>query len=161
LQKNVFIATGFKDDGLVYGTLAANIISETILGRKSDWSELYDPKRFTPIASAEQFVRENVNVVTHLLKDYWFYGEVDRLKQIECGEGKTLTLDGEKVAAYRDKNNKLHIVSSVCTHLGCILHFNNTEVSWDCPCHGSRFTVDGEVIEGPAYKNLAKPLTSS
>lgn len=159
LQTNVFIATGFKDDGLVYGTLAANIISETILGRESDWVELYDPKRFTPIASAEQFVRENVNVITHLLKDYWYYGEVDQLKQIGRGEGKTLTLDGEKVAAYRDEKDVLHLVSAVCTHLGCILHFNNTEISWDCPCHGSRFTVDGEVIEGPAYENLARPLS--
>src|SRR5690606_22643994 len=151
------IATGFKADGLVYGTLAAMIITDEILGSESDWSELYDPKRFTPIASAKQIVKENVNVVTHLVKDYLFYGEVDRLKQIAAGEGKTLELDGEKVAAYRDENNNLHVVSSVCTHLGCIVHFNNAEKSWDCPCHGSRFTVDGEVIEGPAYKNLAKP----
>jgi len=158
LQLNTFIATGFKADGLVYGTLAAMIITETILGKESDWSELYNPKRFTPLATAGQFVKENVNVVTHLLKDYWFYGEVDRLQQIKTGEGKTLELDGEKVAAYRDENNELHIVSSVCTHLGCIVHFNNSEKSWDCPCHGSRFTINGEVIEGPAYKNLAKPL---
>jgi len=158
LQSNTFIATGFKADGLVYGTLAGMIIADTILGHESDWAELYNPKRFTPIASAKQFAKENANVVSHLLKDYLFYGEVDRLKQIEQGEGKTLTLDGEKVAAYRDENNELHVVSSVCTHLGCIVHFNNVEKSWDCPCHGSRFTIDGEVIEGPAYKNLAKPL---
>ncbi|HUH19049.1 FAD-dependent oxidoreductase [Albibacterium sp.] len=157
LQSNVFIATGFKADGLVYGTLAASIITDTIFGVENDWSKLYDPKRFTPLASAGQFIKENVNVITSLVKDYLFYGEVDQLKEIKAGEGKTLKLDDEKVAAYRDENNELHIVSSVCTHLGCIVHFNNAEKSWDCPCHGSRFTIDGEVIEGPAYTNLAKP----
>jgi len=158
LQTNTYIATGFKADGLVYGTLAAMIITETILGRESDWSELYDPKRFTPIASAKQFLKENMNVATHLVKDYLFYGQVDELKEIKQGEGKTLTVDGEKVAAYRDEMNELHIVSPVCPHMGCIVHFNRSEKSWDCPCHGSRFTIDGEVIEGPAYKDLARPL---
>src|SRR5690606_19863249 len=90
LQTNTYIATGFKADGLVYGTLAAMIITETILGRESDWSELYDPKRFTPIASAKQFLKENMNVATHLVKDYLFYGQVDELKEIKQGEGKTL-----------------------------------------------------------------------
>jgi len=157
LESNIFIATGFKADGLVYGTLAASIITDSIFGVENDWSKLYNPKRFTPLATAKQFIKENMNVMTSLVKDYFFYGEVDELKQIKAGEGKTLKLADEKVAAYRDENNELHIVSSVCTHLGCIVHFNSAEKSWDCPCHGSRFTIDGEVIEGPAYKNLAKP----
>ena len=84
------------------------------------WAEVYDPKRFTSIASAGQFLKENMTVESHLLKDYLFYGEVDGLKDIGIGEGKTLKLDGEKVAAYRDECNQLHIVSSICTHMGCV-----------------------------------------
>lgn len=157
LESNTYIATGFKADGLVYGTLAAMLITEDIMGRENSWLKLYSPTRFTPLASAKQFTKESFTVAKHLLKDYLTYGEVDSLKQIGNGEGKTLTVDDEKVAAYRNEEGKLHIVSSVCTHLGCIVHFNKAEKTWDCPCHGSRFSVDGEVIEGPAYKNLAKP----
>lgn len=156
-QRNVYIATGFAADGLVYGTLAAMIISDTILERKNEWAALYDPKRFTPIASARKLLEENFHVAKHLLKDHIFYGEVKELKEIKPGEGKTLTLEGEKIAAYRDEQGELHLVSSLCTHLGCIVHWNHGEKSWDCPCHGSRFSVDGEVLEGPAYSALAKP----
>ena len=128
------------------------------MGKKNDWAEVYDPKRFTPIASAGQFLKENMTVVSHLLKDYLFYGEVDELKSIRIGEGTTLKLDGEKVAAFRDESNQLHIVSSICTHMGCIVHWNHAEKSWDCPCHGSRFSVDGDVLEGPAIKSLATTI---
>lgn len=157
LQSNTYIATGFKADGLTFGTLAAMIITELINENESDWSKLYDPKRFTPLASAKQFLKENMNVATHLIKDYLFYGDVKDLNEIAPGEGKVLEVENEKVAAYRDEQNKLHVVSSVCPHMGCIVHFNKAEKSWDCPCHGSRFTVDGEVIEGPAYHDLARP----
>ena len=157
LQTNTYIATGFQADGLVYGTLASMLITDEILGVSGKWKDLYSPTRFTPLTSAKQFLKENVSVVTHLVKDYLVYGEVDEVKEIKPGEGKTLTIDGEKLAAYRDEENQLHLVSAVCTHLGCIVHFNKTEKSWDCPCHGSRFTTSGDVIEGPAYKNLAPP----
>lgn len=157
LEKNIFIATGFAADGLVYGTLSGMIISDNILGIENTWAKVYDPKRFTPVASATDFIKENVTVASSLLKDWLFYGNVDELKDIKVGEGKTLKLKDERVAAYRDKNEQLHIVSAVCTHLGCIVHWNNGEKSWDCPCHGSRFSVDGEVLEGPAYSDLAKP----
>lgn len=77
-----------------------------------------------------------------------------------AGEGKTLKVEGEKVAAYRDETGTLSVVSSVCPHMGCIVHWNGIEKSWDCPCHGSRFAVDGTLLEGPAQANLATPLGS-
>lgn len=157
LERNIFIATGFAADGLVYGTVAAMTISAEILGEGNNWSHLYDPKRFTPIASASQFVKENVSVAKNLLKDYLFYGEVDSIRDIGPGEGKTIKLEGEHVAAYRDDQGQLHLVSAICTHMGCIVHWNNGERTWDCPCHGSRFSVDGEVLEGPAYSDLPRP----
>lgn len=156
-QNYTYIATGFAADGLTWGTLAAMIIRDAIVGTENQWAKYFDPKRFTPIASAPNFIKENIDVAFYLAKDYLFYGQADQLKDIKAGEGKTIEIENEKLAAYRDETGKLHVVSSVCTHIGCIVHFNNAEKSWDCPCHGSRFSVDGEVLEGPAYRNLAKP----
>ena len=157
LESNTYIATGFEADGLVYGTLAAIIISDSISGRKSQWADIYDPKRFTPIASGADLIKDNVDVAKHLLKDYLFYNNEDSLRSVKNGEGKTLKLNDEHVAVHRDEEGKLHIVSAICTHMGCVVHWNNGEKSWDCPCHGSRFSVDGKVLEGPAYNDLSKP----
>jgi glycine/D-amino acid oxidase-like deaminating enzyme/nitrite reductase/ring-hydroxylating ferredoxin subunit len=157
LEKNIFIATGFSADGLTYGTLSGIIISDAILGNDNSWAEIYNPKRFTPVASALKFAKENVSVAGHLLKDYLFYGEADELKDIMPGEGKTIKINNEHLAAYRDDQGQIHIVSGICTHMGCVVHWNNAEDSWDCPCHGSRFSIDGKVLEGPAFLDLAKP----
>lgn len=159
-ENHVYIATGFAADGLVYGTLAGMIISDLILEKENKWSKIYDPKRFTPVASAKKFVKENIDVAKHLIKDHLIYGEIKELKELNPGEGKTISIDGEKVAAYRDDARKLHLVSAICPHMGCVVHWNNGENSWDCPCHGSRFSIDGEVLEGPAYKNLSKAEAS-
>ena len=156
-EKNTYIATGFAADGLTYGTLAGMIISDAIAGKENQWAKIYDPKRFTPVASAERLVKENVDVATHLVKDWLLKGTEKELEEIKAGEGKIAEIDDKKVAAYRDEQGKLHLVSPVCTHMGCIVHWNNGEKSWDCPCHGSRFSTDGEVLEGPAYNALAKP----
>jgi glycine/D-amino acid oxidase-like deaminating enzyme/nitrite reductase/ring-hydroxylating ferredoxin subunit len=160
LENKKYIATGFAADGLVYGTLSGMIISDIILGKENPWAKIYSPTRFTPKASAPKFIKENFDVGYQLVKDYLFYGDADELKEIKSGEGKTIKLNGERLAAYRDEKNSLHIVSGICTHMGCIVHWNNGEKSWDCPCHGSRFSVDGEVLEGPAYTGLAKPKNS-
>ena len=158
LEKRTYIATGFSADGLTYGTLAGMIVSDAILGKENPWAKLYDPTRFTPLASAKKFAKENMTVAGHLLKDYLFYGEADEMAEIKNGEGKTIKLDGDHLAAYRDEEGRLHIVSGICTHMGCVVHWNDGEKSWDCPCHGSRFSVDGKVLEGPAYTDLAKPV---
>ena len=157
MENHTYIATGFSADGLTYGTLAGQIISDALLGKENPWAKTYDPKRFTPIASAKKFAQENMTVASHLLKDYLFYGEADEVNEIQKGEGKTIKIDGEHMAAYRDEEGRFHIVSGICTHMGCVVHWNGGEKSWDCPCHGSRFSVDGKVLEGPAYTDLAKP----
>ena len=158
MEKRTWIATGFAADGLVWGTMAAQMISDGILKHHNQYLDILDPQRFTPVASAKNFMKESVAVSGYLLKDWLFYGQEESLAQIGAGEGKTLTVDGEKVAAYRDESGRLSVVSAVCTHMGCIVHWNGLEKSWDCPCHGSRFSVDGVVLEGPAQTNLARPL---
>lgn len=160
LEKHIYIATGFAADGLTYGTLAAMIIGDLIQNKPNNWATIYDPKRFTPVASAPKFLKENVDVAVNLVKDYLFFGDARELEEIKAGEGKTLEVNDEKVAAYRDEKGELHVVSAKCTHMGCIVHFNNAEKSWDCPCHGSRFGIDGTVLEGPAFADLARKNTT-
>lgn len=149
-----YIATGFSTDGLVYGTLSAMIITDHILGKKNQWTEMYDPGRHTPLKSAERFIKENANVAAQYLKNIVFNPESEELATIEKGQAKTIELDGEKYGAYRDKLGMIHIVSIVCTHMKCILQWNTAETSWDCPCHGSRFNYEGKVIEGCAIQDL-------
>jgi glycine/D-amino acid oxidase-like deaminating enzyme/nitrite reductase/ring-hydroxylating ferredoxin subunit len=153
LQSNVYIATGFSSDGLIYGTAASIIISDLITGKENPWAKTFDPRRFTPLASAEKAMKENIDVVRHFVKDY-IKGTEKEFTGLQIGEAKLIDFNGKKSAAYRDENEQLHIVSATCPHLGCIVHWNSAEKSWDCPCHGSRFSYDGEVLEGPAINGL-------
>lgn len=155
-NSKTYIATGFSADGLTYGTLAAMIIADEISGKENKWSKTYDASRITPLASAKEFVKENVNVVYEFIKDRLTKKEADAFGEIGVGKGEVMNIDGKKHGVYRDESGKLHIVSAVCTHMGCINHWNDVEQSWDCPCHGSRFSIDGEVLEGPAYTALKK-----
>ncbi|MBW3624842.1 MAG: FAD-dependent oxidoreductase [Armatimonadetes bacterium] len=154
--KDTYLATGFGTNGLIYGPLAAAIIADDICGRENRWADLYNSRRFTPAKSAKEFLKENANVAAQYAKDYLSRADVERLGEVPRGEGRMAELDGEMLAVYRDENGEWTVLSPVCTHLGCIVHWNGWEKSWDCPCHGSRFRTDGEVIEGPAIAALAK-----
>lgn len=150
---NTFIATGFSTHGLTYGTVAGKIISDLITNQSNEFADVYDPGRFTPVKAAPKFIKENVNVFFQYLKDYT--KENPKLfADVSAGEGKVIEHDGEKLAVHRDNENKLQVCSAICTHLGCVVHWNNAESSWDCPCHGSRFDLQGEVLEGPALSPL-------
>ncbi|HEX9981434.1 MAG TPA: FAD-dependent oxidoreductase [Flavobacterium sp.] len=155
-DSNIHIATGFSADGLTYGTMAAMIISDLIAGRNNDFAKIFDPKRHTPLASAGEAIKENLNVAAQYIKDIPYSSEVDKASDVTSGEGKIIEVDGEKYGAYRHENGSLHVVSAVCTHMKCIVAWNRAEKSWDCPCHGSRFSYCGEVIEGPAIADLPK-----
>lgn len=154
-MKNVFTATGYFADGLVYGTLAGIILSDIILKKDNPLIQIYQANRFKPIASAPALLKENFNVLLQYLKDYPFFKKMP-YNHIACGEGKIIEVNKEKLAVSRDENNQLHIVSAVCPHMKCIVNWNNAEKTWDCPCHGSRFSNDGSVIEGPATQDLTK-----
>jgi Rieske Fe-S protein len=148
------VATGYFADGLAYGVIAGILLTDLILGKKNPWAKVYDSTRFTPLASVKKFMKEGVNVLAQYLKDLPKNVDAKNFADIAPGEGKTVAIKGEKLAAYRDADRTLHVVSAVCTHMQCIVKFNDAEKSWDCPCHGSRFTVDGQVIEGPAIIDL-------
>lgn len=152
----VYVATGFGTNGLLYGPLAAAIISDDMIRRENHWANVFQAKRFTPVKGAASFMEENVNVAKMYVKDYLVPVQSGKLQDMRQDEGRVVKMRGEKTAVSVDENNRLSAVSPVCTHLGCIVHWNRMDRSWDCPCHGSRFDTGGEVIEGPAISALEK-----
>jgi glycine/D-amino acid oxidase-like deaminating enzyme/nitrite reductase/ring-hydroxylating ferredoxin subunit len=151
----LLVATGFNAWGITTGTAAAMLLADMITDRDNPWLDLFDATRIKPIASAGEFVKGNAEVAAHLVTGY-LAQKRHSFDELESGEAAILKIGGRNVAGYRDEEGKLHAVSAVCTHMGCILGWNETDRSWDCPCHGSRFALDGEVIHGPAVKALAK-----
>jgi glycine/D-amino acid oxidase-like deaminating enzyme/nitrite reductase/ring-hydroxylating ferredoxin subunit len=153
-DSNVYIATGDSGHGLTHGTLAGLILSDLISGHPNPWSSLYSPSRINMAPdSMKEFIKENLNVAFQY-KDYFSPGDVGSLADVPIGEGAIVRHGLRKIAAYRDHNNKLECRSAVCPHLGGIVHWNKAEKTWDCPCHGSRFTTDGSVVNGPAISDL-------
>lgn len=151
---NLYMATGFAADGLVWGALAGRIIADEILGHDNPWQARFASRRITPGKSALQYAKENATVTKHLAKDYLGTERIDSFEGIAPGQARVATKDGKKLAIYRTEAGELKVLSAVCPHLKCIVHWNASESTWDCPCHGSRFDIDGEVIEGPAYRPL-------
>ena len=153
-QRNIWVATGFMKWGLTNGTAAGMILSDLIAGRENPWAGLFDATRIKPLASAGEFVKENVNVGKHFVGDHLSPPDARSTAEIEPGEGRLVRDGAKKVAAYRHDDGTLHVVSAICTHLGCQVKWNGAERSWDCPCHGSRYHWDGSVLQGPAVKGL-------
>lgn len=153
-NEKVYFMTGFATDGLVYGTLSAMIISDQILNKPNPWQETFKADRFTPLKSVKDFIVENVDNVVQYMKDTPWNVDADSLREIKSGEGKIIEKDQQKLAVHRDESGKTHVVSAVCTHMKCVVAWNQSERSWDCPCHGSRFDIGGKVIEGPAMTAL-------
>ncbi|MGZ8272893.1 MAG: FAD-dependent oxidoreductase [Burkholderiaceae bacterium] len=152
---DTMIATGFAADGLTYGTLAARLLADQITGRHNPYSELYSARRITPVKSAPRFIEENVLVLKSFVQDYVTDRKAGDLEQVQPGSGAIVEHQGDRVAAYRAADGSVTMISPVCTHMKCLVHWNSAEASWDCPCHGSRFGVDGRVLEGPALEPLA------
>ncbi|GAA4464631.1 FAD-dependent oxidoreductase [Phytohabitans houttuyneae] len=151
-----WVATGFNAWGMTNGVAAGRLLAALIGGQSLPWAKLFDPGRVHPLAEAPAFVKGNLAVAAHFVGDRLRSGPVDSPDDLAPDSGAVLKVDGEHRAVYRDAGGELHAVSATCTHLGCRVAFNAAERSWDCPCHGSRFSVDGEVLHGPATKPLAK-----
>ena len=153
-KDNVFIVTGDSGNGMTHGTIAGKLITDLINGKENPLEKIYNPSRFKFFKSGMTFLKEFGGGLAAYLKTYPKDADAITLSSIKPGEAEIVELNKKKHGAYRDENNQLHIVNAECTHLQCIIKWNNDEKSWDCPCHGSRFTFRGEVINGPANKNL-------
>ena len=151
---NVLAATGFGGWGMTNGTAAASALAGLVVGRPEAWAEVYDTGRHHPVAAAPAFVKENVKVAKHWIGDRFSTDAVD-IRDLGRGEAAVTEVDGDAVACFRDEGGAVHAVSATCTHLGCIVEWNGAERSWDCPCHGSRFDIDGGVLQAPATEPLA------
>lgn len=153
-SRHVYVATGFSGTGMTFGTLAGMVLTDLILGNENPYAALYDAGRVKPKAGARDFIQENAEVAFRFVADRLAKPDGHHLADVAPGEAKILEVDGRKVAVYREENGATHAVSPVCTHLGCHVHWNNAERTWDCPCHGGRFSPTGRVLNGPAVKDL-------
>ena len=149
----LLVATGFNAWGLSTGTAAAILLTDIITERDNPWEDFFDARRIKPLASAAEFAKGNAEVATHLVGG-WLSQKPHSFDELGPGQAAILKIDGHNVAGYRDEQGRLHAVSAACTHMGCILGWNENDRTWDCPCHGSRFAMSGEVIHGPAVKAL-------
>jgi glycine/D-amino acid oxidase-like deaminating enzyme/nitrite reductase/ring-hydroxylating ferredoxin subunit len=149
-----FIATGFCGNGFTLGTLSAVMARDRYLGKKNPWFDLFRVDRRKFHGGAWRYIKENLDYPFYMVRDRLAGAEGSSVDDLKVGEGKILKLDGNKVAAYRDESGKVVLNSAVCTHLKCIVHWNDADKTWDCPCHGSRFKATGEVFSGPAEAPL-------
>lgn len=151
---NIYIITGDSGNGMTHTTIGAMIICDIIMGVKNKWAEVYNPSRIT-LKTTGDFVKEAGNMASQYL-DWLSASDLKNTVDLPAGEGNVISSGLKKIAVYRDYDNRLKAFSAVCPHLGCIVHWNKDEKSFDCPCHGSRFASDGTVINGPSETDLNK-----
>jgi Rieske Fe-S protein len=156
----VIVATGYSGNGITFGTVAAILMRDLVLGQNNEWAELYSAGRIKPLAAAKDFAEENADVAARFV--------LDRLRapagssvETRPGEGRVVEVDGQRLAVFRPERGHASAVSAVCTHLGCVVSWNAGEQTWDCPCHGSRFATDGSVIDAPATLALERHETDA
>jgi Rieske Fe-S protein len=150
----IHVATGFKKWGMTTGTLAGMLITDAILGRDNPWASLFDATRLDLTHSAQTLISENLDVAKRFVGDRLATVGAPPVEELARGEGKIVTVDGRRAAAYRDEAGVVHAVSPICGHLGCLVTWNSAETTWDCPCHGSRYDYEGRAIQGPTVKDL-------
>ena len=155
LWENTYVATGFNKWGITTSNIAAEIITDKILGQENEYEEIFKSTRLEPIKNIKEvtnMVKESVNsLVTKKLEL-----PQEEANQIQNGEGKIVEVNGQKIGIYKNNEGEVYKVNPVCKHLGCELSWNNLEKTWDCPCHGSRYDFKGNLIYGPSVKNLDK-----
>lgn len=153
-HSKTYVGTGYSGNGMVLGTLAGIMVTRAIMEEECLYAELLKPARIKPIAGFTEFVRENADVVSQFIGKRFAYEKISTLAELAKGEATLAEWEGKKVALYKDEHGKVTAVDPVCPHAKCIVGWNSAEKSWDCPCHGARYLPDGELITGPARKNL-------
>jgi glycine/D-amino acid oxidase-like deaminating enzyme/nitrite reductase/ring-hydroxylating ferredoxin subunit len=153
-QGNILVATGYSGNGMTYSHIAALLLTDLIYKKENAWAALFNPSRIKPIAGFAEFVKENADVVAQFIGKRFSAEKISELSEMAPGEGRLVKYEGSKLAIYKDENGKIFALNPVCTHAKCIVDWNSAEKSWDCPCHGARYDIDGQVITGPAHRAL-------
>lgn len=154
-EEAVFVATGFRKWGMTNGTIAAKIIADKIMGKDNPYEELYSPSRFQADPSLRKFASINADVAKHLIKGKLEFTD-NNIQSLSTDDATVTRINGKRAGVYKDQENNIHAVDTTCTHMGCEVEWNSGERTWDCPCHGSRFSYTGEVMEGPAKRPLER-----
>lgn len=152
-KPNWYVATGFQKWGMTSSMVAAQMICDLITEKENEYEELFSPQRIPTLFSASHLFDEGKHTIKGLSRRFFWFPK-KQAEEIPFGQGEVVEYQGEKVGVYKEKDGTIHAVSIRCPHLGCELVWNPEELSWDCPCHGSRFTLDGELIDGPAQSSL-------
>ena len=150
---NLYIGTGFKKWGMTLSNVAANIIVDMITNKQNSYCSLYSSDRFSPIKNKDEFKNVLVQSTKSLVIDKIKKTNLD-FSSIPLNSGGIIEINNQKVGIFRDYNDNIFALKPFCTHLGCLLSWNDVDKSWDCPCHGSRFSFDGKNLYDPAFKNL-------
>lgn len=153
-HENQYCATGFNGNGMIHGTISGLLLTDILTGKENPLEALLKPSRIKPIAGFMDFVKENADVVKEFIGKRFAYEAIASLAELTPGEGRLVEYDGKKMALYKSDSGKVQAISPVCTHAGCIVAWNDSEKSWDCPCHGGRFSPEGKVITGPPRADL-------
>ncbi|WP_280401495.1 FAD-dependent oxidoreductase [Nocardia carnea] len=155
--RHVYVSTGFGGWGMTHAVMGGRLLAAELAGEPLPWARIYDPRRLHPKVEAGTLLKSGLDVGRHLVGDRLAPSTfVDTAADLPPGSGAVMRRSGRRCAVYRDTDGELHTVSAVCTHLGCVVAFNDAETSWDCPCHGSRFDIDGKILEGPATEPLER-----
>jgi Rieske Fe-S protein len=152
--QNMFVATGYGGNGITYSAIAALTLTEMIVNDKSEYEKLFDPNRIKPVAGFSNFVKEAADVTGKFIGGIFPKEKLEELADLAPGEARVIKYENYSIALYKDEAGNLHAVNPACTHIKCEVGWNAVEKSWDCPCHGSRFSYDGEVLTAPARKDL-------
>ncbi|MEU3962817.1 FAD-dependent oxidoreductase [Streptomyces buecherae] len=152
--RNVYVATGFGGWGMSSGALAGTLLADLISGERPEHAALYDPRRLHPLREAGPLLSQQATVARHFVGDRLRLASADDVAAVAPGTGALVRVGAGRCAVYRAQDGTVHAVSARCTHLGCLVRFNDAEHTWECPCHGSRFAVDGSVLQGPAVRPL-------
>lgn len=153
---NILVATGFGGNGMVYSGVSALLFRSLLLNISTPYPDVFDPNRLKPIAGFSNFVRENIDVAKKWVGKLLPADKLSSFADMAPGEGHVVKVEGETIALYKNDQGELIALSPTCTHMGCHVAWNNAESSWDCPCHGARYSIDGTVLTGPADRDLEK-----
>ncbi len=153
---NIYVATGYGGNGITYSHIAAKILTDLIATGGSIFEELFDPSRIKIVAGFMDFVKEGADVAGKLIGKWFPSSGIKELDEIANGEARVVEYEKKSIAIYKDDSGGIHAVNPACPHINCEVAWNSSEKSWDCPCHGSRFNIEGELLTGPARKDLEK-----
>jgi glycine/D-amino acid oxidase-like deaminating enzyme/nitrite reductase/ring-hydroxylating ferredoxin subunit len=152
--EHVYMGAAYSGDGLTFGTVAGIVNSDLILGRENAAAAVFDPGRIKPLSTVRRLTGNLLHMAKHFVGDRLMGADFDSVDEIAPGQGGLVTVEGERLAVYRDEHGGVHMLSPVCRHMGCYVHWNSAEKTWDCPCHGGRYDAYGNVIMGPPKHSL-------